>query len=219
MKHLRRALTANLAYKALSVLIALALWFIVRDQRVEDAVAFQIDVEPPRGLVVGEEALPELTVHVTGTRSAIERLRRTGRTHVVRLQERDAGPATLRIAPEDILLPPGVEAFDVAPRSTTIRLEERVVRKLPVRARLVVASGLRAKKVTVTPDRVRIAGPASVVGSLEEVWTEALEVGATTSANATIALTHPQLEVEDRPEVRVEVELVPAPPPTPEDGG
>lgn len=219
MVKLRRAITENVPYKALSVLIALALWFIVRDQRVEEAVLFSLAVDPPPGLVVSDEQLPELTVRCFGTRGALERLRRTARTHVVKIEERDPGAVTVRVSPEDLVLPPGVEAFDVTPRTTTVRLEPRVVRRLPVRARLAVASGFRAKKVTVTPERVRVAGPASVVGSLDEIWTEAVEVSASSRANAALVLTHPQLELDDAPTVRLDVELEPAPAATPEDEG
>ncbi len=215
---LPRGLDTNIPYKALSVLIALALWFIVRDQRVEDTVAFDLDVEPPKGLVVGEAALPELTVRCLGTRSTLERLRRTARTHVVKLEERETGTVVVRIMPEDLPMPPGVEAFDVMPRTVTVRLEERVVRRLPVRARLVVANGQHAKRVTVTPDRVRIGGPASVVDSLQEVWTEAIEVSANGTQTAAVSLTHPKLQIDDPPWVKVEVELEPAPASTPDDG-
>lgn len=217
-KQLKRTAGTNLPYKTLSVLIALALWFIVRDQRIEDTVRFQLDIEPAEGLVVGDESLPELTVRALGTRATLERLQRTARTHVVKVDKREPGSVTVRVSPDDLVMPPGVEAFDVMPRSTVVRLEHRLVRKLPVRPRLVIAAGFRAKRVAVTPSHVRVAGPASVVDSLDEVWTEAVDIAASREAVAAIALTHPQLEVEDKPSVRIAVELEAAPTPTPEDG-
>lgn len=226
VRKVRTLVTNNLPYKILSVLIALALWFIVRDERIETTVSMALDVRPPGELLVSNEHLPELTVGVSGTRVALSRLRAGSLTHVVQPRVGEPGPVMIRIRPEDLHMPPGVTAVSVSPSSAGIRLEARSVRKVPVKARILVAQGTgwRVRKATVTPERVRVAGPASVVAGLEEVWTEAIEVAPRgdepiTGAYA-LSLPHKQLELEDGPkvEVRIEVEKAPDPPspaPTP----
>ena len=217
-----RSLLANLPYKILSVLIALALWFIVRDERVETTVIYALDLEPPAELVVGNESVPELTVAVAGTRVSLERLRRGTLVLPVKLKAIEPGVLTLHLRPEDILAPPGVEVVHVAPATVGVRLETRRARTVPVRPRIVLEddSAWRVKKVTLVPDRVRISGPASVVGAVDQVWTEAIAIpaksGDTVTGNYSLSLPHPQLHVEENA-ISATVELEPsnAPPATP----
>jgi hypothetical protein len=217
VRKIRTAITNNLPYKILSVLIALALWFIVRDERIETTVNMALDVQPPGELLVSNEQLPELTVGVVGTRVALSRLRSSGLTHVVQPRVTEPGPLMIRIRPEDLDLPPGVTAVSVSPSSAGVRLEARAVRRVPVKARILVAEGTgwRVRRATVTPERVKVAGPASVVAGLDEVWTEAIEVaprGAEPLTGAySLSLPHKQLRIEDGPKVDVRIEVEPLP--------
>lgn len=217
VRRVHRFFTTNVPYKALSVLIALALWFIVRDERVETTVNIGLEVQAPGELLVSNEHLPDLTVAVTGTRVALSRLRSANFVHVVKPKSGEPGPVTLRIRPEDLDLPAGVDAVSVSPSSVGIRLEGRAVRRIPVKARILLAegTGFRVKKVVVTPERVRIAGPASVVAGLDEVWTEAIDVEPHGSEPVTgyyaISLPHRQLRLEDPGPVSVRIELEPEP--------
>ena len=212
-RRLRQALVGNLPYKVLSVLIALALWFIVRDERIEATLTIPLEVQAPADLVVSNEHLPELTVGVAGTRAALSRLRNGSLTHVVRPRATEPGSLTVRIRPEDLELPPGVTAVNVTPASAPVRLEARAVRRVPVKARILVAEGTgwRVRRVTVTPDRIRIAGPTSVVASLDEVWTEAIEVAPRgpepINGQYSISLPHKQLRLEEPGPVGVKIEL------------
>lgn len=218
VRRIRLAATTNVAYKVLSVLIALALWFIVRDERVEATLTMALEVEAPAELVVSNEQLPELNVSVTGTRAALARLRTASLTHVVRPRASEPGPVTVRIRPEDLDLPPGVTARQVTPATAPIRLEARAVRRVPVKARILVAegTGFRVRKVTVTPDRVKVVGPTSVVAGLEEVWTEPIEVAPKglepVTAPYAISLPHRQLALETRGPVTVKIEFEASPP-------
>lgn len=221
IRRARLAVTSNFPYKVLSLLIALALWFIVRDERIETTVTVALDVQAPGELMVSNEHFPDLTVGVTGTRVALSRLRNANLVHVVKPKNSEPGPVVIRIRPEEIDLPAGVSAVTVSPSAAGVRLEARVTRRVPVKARILVAdgTGFRVRKVAVTPDRVRISGPASIVAGLDEVWTEAVEVASRTGDPVTgdygVSLPHKQLRLEDAGPVAVRVELEPEPPATP----
>ena len=208
-----RFFTTNLPYKALSVLIALALWFIVRDERIETTVNIALEVQAPGELLVSNEHLPDLTVAVSGTRVALSRLRSSHLVHVVKPKGTEPGPVMVRIRPEDLELPPGVSVVSVSPSSAGIRLEARAVRRVPVKARILVAegTGFRVRKVVVTPEKVRIAGPMSVVAGLDEVWTEAIDVAPRglepLTGDYAVSLPHRQLRLEDAGPVSVRIEL------------
>lgn len=217
----RLLVTSNFPYKVLSLLIALALWFIVRDERIETTVTLALDVQAPGELMVSNEHLPELTVGVSGTRVALSRLRNANLVHVVKPKNTEPGPVVIRIRPEDLDLPVGVDAMSVSPSSAGVRLEARVTRRVPVKARILAAEGtsFRVRKVTVTPDRVRISGPASIVAGIDEVWTEVIEVAPKVADPITgdyaVSLPHNQLRLEDPNPVAVRVELEAEPVATP----
>lgn len=224
----RFAVTSNFPYKVLSLLIALALWFIVRDERIETTVTFALDVQASGELMVSNEHLPELTVGVTGTRVALSRLRDANLVHVAKPKNTEPGPVVIRIRPEDLELPAGVDPVSVNPSAASIRLEARVTRRVPVKARILVADGtnFRVRKVTVTPERVRISGPASIVAGIDELWTEAIEVAPKAAdpviGDYAVSLPHKQLRLEDATPVAVRIELEPEPAATPilkADGG
>lgn len=212
-RKLRQVLVGNLPYKILSVLIALALWFIVRDERVETTVSFSLEVQPASDLVVSNENLPELTVGVNGTRAALSRLRGNSLVHVVKPRAREPGNLMVRIRPEDLELPAGVSAVHVSPASAPVRLEARAVRRVPVKPRVLAAEGTgwRVKRISVTPERVRVAGPSSVVTSLDGVWTEAIEVSPRGPEPVTgeyaVSLPHKQLRLEEPGPVTVKIEF------------
>lgn len=210
---LRSLFTENVPYKALSVLIALALWFIVRDERIEDTLRIPVDVQTSPDLVMSNESLQDLSVRVTGTRAALDRLHRGEQVHSVRLKNTEPGLVTVRVRPEDLVMPAGVEVVTVTPASTSVRLEARAARKVPVRPRVVLDAGgeWQVKKVTVTPERVRIAGPQSVIAGLEEVWTEAIAIspksGDSFTGSHAISLPHRQLRLEEASPVTVRIDL------------
>ena len=212
-RRVHRLFTTNLPYKALSVLIALALWFIVRDERIETTVNIALEVQAPGELLVSNEHLPDLTVAVSGTRVALSRLRSSNLVHVVKPKGTEPGPVMVRIRPEDLELPAGVDVVSVSPSSASVRLEARAVRRVPVKARILIAegTGFRVKKVVVTPEKVRVAGPTSVVAGLDEVWTEAIDVSpqglSPLTGDYAVSLPHRQLRLEDTGPVNVRIEL------------
>lgn len=211
IRRLGEALRENLPYKVLSILIALSLWFIVRDQRIEETFTVALDVQPSGDLVVSSDAPPEISVAVTGTRVALDRLRHEALSMPVRVKATEPGVAPLHVRPEDVSLAPGVEAFRVSPPTVSVRLENRAIRKVAVRPRVVIdASDWHLKRAIAIPDRVRISGPASVVGSIDEVWTEPIPVTPQTdpiTGSYPIALPQRQLRLEDPGPIAVRIEL------------
>ena len=203
----------NAPYKALALLIALAIWFHVRDQRVEGTFALTLDVQPSGDLVVVGDAPPQVSVTVSGTHGALDRLARDGIVHVVKLAHADPGLTAIHLRPEEIAAGSGVEVVRIAPSSIDVRLEPRATRKVAVRARVVVddSADWHVKRWTVTPDKVRISGPASLVSSLDEVWTAPIAAdpkdGAPLTVTIPVSLPHVQLKLEDAGPVTARVEF------------
>ena len=213
LERVRRLVTENAPYKALALLIALAIWFHVRDQRVEGTFTLTLDVQPAGDLVVVSDGPPQVSVTVSGTHGALDRIARDGLVYAVKLPHPDAGLNPVHLKAEEIAVGSGAEVVRVAPSTLDVRLEPRATRKVAVRARVVMdeSADWHVKRAVVTPDKVRISGPASLVSSLDEVWTAPIAAdpkdGAPLTASVAVSLPHAQLKLEDAGPVSVRVEF------------
>ena len=213
LERARRLMMENAPYKALALLIALAIWFHVRDQRVEGTFALTLDVQPSADLVVVGDAPPQVSVTVSGTHAGLDRIARDGLVYAVKLAHADPGLNAIHLRPEEVAAGSGVEIVRIAPSTLDVRLEPRAMRKVAVRARVVMdeSADWHVKHAVVTPDKVRVSGPASLVSSLDEVWTAPIAAdpkdGAPLTVGVPVSLPHAQLKLEDPGPVSVRVEF------------
>lgn len=218
---IREAFTNNLSYKLLSLLIALGLWFIVRDERVEGKVELPVEVTAPENLVVASEPPDRLTVSVTGTRFALDRLKNIELSPYEVLPRSDEpGTMEVRVRPEDIHLPGDVKVSEVTPSRFDLLMERKAQREFPVRVRLLgrPAPGYTVGSPIVKPERVKVVGATSLIRDLDWVYTEPVSIeGRRQTFRGEYALSLPSSQVwpADHVRVSVEVPIIPEPTPTP----
>lgn len=179
---LRAALTENLAYKVISLGTALLLWtWVQSEQLVQERVRVRLDWRLPEGYALVEQPLAYATVTVEGVQAVARGMRQKELSLPVDLTGAREGDVNLDLTDRPVEgLPDQVQVVSVAPSSLQVRLDRLLRRKLPVVpvTRGDVAEGYALKKVTVSPDRVEVSGPASVVRALTEVATDEVDVTA-----------------------------------------
>lgn len=128
----------------------------------------------------------------------------------------DARPGTssYTIDASEIPLPTDVEVVSIEPNAVTLNLERLVSSSLPLDPVVegVPAPGFTTGDVRVTPSRVNIQGPESLVTALEAVQTTPISVeGATRPIEATVLpqLTDPLLRSLTVVPIVVVVDIVP----------
>jgi hypothetical protein len=175
---LRAAFLERLGIKALSLVIAVLLWLIVKGrQPVQDYVLVRVLPTLDSSLVMLETPQP-LRALVSGRAVDIVKLH-VDPPAIHRIIDGDV-PDTLvlDVTPSDVRTPAAlaevVRVLDVQPRSVTLRFGTRATRRVPVvnDGRVVMKNGgvpFAADSVQFEPRMVRITGPRRLVRSVKDV--------------------------------------------------
>jgi hypothetical protein len=174
-QHFRAAFTQNLTLKAIAVLVAVMLWFLVdtREPK-EDLVRVRFEPQLDTSLVLRDPA-PLVIAKVFGSATELQKL--TNTPLVIRKAIAGDAPDTLvlELRTSDVVVPEGVEVIvrEVDPRFLTLRFESTVSRMVPVRSAIIVraAAGITNVPVRLDPESVTVRGPRRMVARLTAITT------------------------------------------------
>ncbi len=181
----RRSVTENLGLKLVAILITLGLVTIVRFQeKVERWVDVEVNVARPSEtseLLLTSEPPDTVRVSLRGRPSIIESIKNGPMKQVVMNLGKRAKPGsfTFYFEPEMFDFPSGVEVVGINPDVVLMRVERVVTRRLPVRVKTHgrLKSGAQLEEEpSAEPSEVTVAGPASLVRSLINLETEAVDI-------------------------------------------
>jgi YbbR domain-containing protein len=176
----QRALRDNLGLKALSLLLATALWVWLQSQQVVDRSArARLEVAVPAGLTLVEEAPRSVLLTVRGPQGRARQVDTLALTLPVDLSDAGSGPVTVDFSPRSVPgLPEGLEIVQFSPPGLELELDRQVTRRVPVRAPTTgePPPGYALSGVRVTPSALLVAGPQSVLRRLDELLTEPIEL-------------------------------------------
>jgi YbbR domain-containing protein len=207
-------LTANWELKLLSVLLAVLLWgFVVGGERADMVVPVPVEFLGVRpGLELTAESADTVNVHVRGLRAQLTRLKPESLRAKVLLDEARPGETSVRLLPEHVRVPAGVNVVRITPARVRIVLEAVETARVKVVPRLTGSPppGFLVKEVSVSPSEVQVRGARSELQSLDQVETEALDVsGLRGPVTRSLSLTEPggsvRLGSERSVEVKVEI--------------
>lgn len=171
---------SNLAYKTLALAFALMMWVWVQsEQVVEDRARVRLEWKLPDGLMLVEPQLETATVTVEGVQAFVRAVRQKELSILVDLSRAKEGEVSLDLSERPVLgLPSQARVVSVSPAALKVQLDRVLKRRVNVVAatRGEPAEGFRLAKVVVQPDRVELAGPSSVLRSLTEVATDAVDI-------------------------------------------
>lgn len=177
---LRDAVLEEWSVKLLSLLIAVGLWAWVQSGLLVD-VRLKSDVLYvwPEGLARYEDVPSSISLTVQGPQAQVRRLERERPRITVDLTGAAEGPNTVDFGAAPIEgLPEGVHVVHVSPPSVDVRFERRYSRRVPVRVAVAgeVPAGYRLVSAKADPTAVDVSGPRSLVRSLADIPTEAIDL-------------------------------------------
>lgn len=182
----------DLVLKAIALVIAVALVFVVRTELEASAALYvRVQYRQPRGRILVSEQPPEqVKVLVRGAWGRITRASQVG-LEPIRIDLSDYSDGEQRFSSDMLRLPEGlrVETFD--PPSIYLRYETEAKVSLPVQLTIEgdLADGYRLKKTTVSPATVKVRGAQDVIESMRNVLTRPLNIASFTgTATVTIDL-------------------------------
>lgn len=180
----RKLLFDNWGIKLLSLGLALTLWFYVTSKgKTELTLAVPIELRNiPRGMAVVGDVAGSLEVRVQGQERVLRDIT-TGKkvVGVADLSMTSVGENTVRISPDDIKRPSGVSVTYMSLSEMKVQLEPLMRRTFRLRPVLhgSPAAGYRLAKLSVSPPRISVEGPASVIKPLESLQTMPIDIQGT----------------------------------------
>lgn len=178
----------NLGLKALSLAIAVILWYgVSRDSVVERSIRVPVEFQSiPEGLQIVGDAPGSVDVRVRGPSSLLSRIEAGDVVAVLDMQTARPGQRMFHVLTDEVRVPVGMEITQVNPPTITVQFErtgKRTVRVVPsVEGR--PAQGYVVEGVSSDPERVEVIGPESRLQLADRAITEPVSV-----ANATAPVT------------------------------
>jgi YbbR domain-containing protein len=201
----------NMWWKLASLLLAIALWFtlILEPDLVTSASVPIFFRNLPKGLEFASQAPDRIVLEIRGPASKLIPDSLTDMAVQIDLAAvGKSGERTFTIDRSTISLPFGVTFIRAVPSQLKLQFDKQLTKLVPVRVRYEgsVPSGWRVAHEAVTPDSLRIIGPANKVDQIEFAETDPVDLewkaGEKTSRVHVFA-GDPQVRFESSPMVTV----------------
>ena len=212
----RRLVAENLALKALSLFVALAIWaWLQREQVITVQARAAIEYDWPADLVVANDVVVSAMVSVRGPQGVVRGLSDQRLSLRVDLSDLQEGAHTIDFTDKPVRgLPGGVQVARVSPAGAQVEFDEALTRQVKVRPALIgdVADGYKRLKVTAEPAVVAITGPKSQVRNIAEVSTNIVDVSGWSETQQTrvpLAIERRSIRPVNTDPISVTVEIEP----------
>jgi YbbR domain-containing protein len=182
---MRRELLHDIALKALSVAIAVALWLAISGEKTaERSLTVPMELRNfPRDLELTTDLVSSVQVRIRATPGIIHSLEAGEISAQVDLAGVREGERIIQLVPEDVRAPFGVRVVKVTPATLTMMFEKTIEVDVPIRPRLTgePAVGYEVAEVRSVPPTMRLSGPESRVLAITEAFTEPVSVNGANS--------------------------------------
>ncbi len=190
----------NWGIKLISFGLSLTLWFYVTSTgKTEMTLAVPLELRNvPQGMTVVGNVTSTLEVRVQGQERVLrDNVAGKKVAGVLDLSMTREGENTVRISPDDIVRPAGMAVTHMSLSEIKVKLEPLARKSFRLRPILhgMVASGYRLSGAAVTPAKITVEGPASVMKTLTRLETMPIDIqGATESVTV-----EPKVDYQGQP--------------------
>jgi YbbR domain-containing protein len=205
-------------FAALALFSAVLLWGFSQRTATQER-GFDIPViaaRVPEDLIVTARSSDAVDIRVRGSRSVLRRVP-SDLEYEVDLAAAKAGVTNLEVDLTALDVGRGAQIVSRSPTQLEFTLERKISRRMRVKANVIgkPADGFEVGETSITPRRLQVTGAESELLRLGEVLTETIDVTGLAQpferAVGAVALgSHAWLDPAE--EIRVRVEIVPAPP-------
>ncbi|MFV0387832.1 MAG: YbbR-like domain-containing protein [Pyrinomonadaceae bacterium] len=169
--------------KLTALVITMALWLGVSGLQTTERVRLRpvyLNARVPDQFEITNSIVQDVELQVVGEKRKVERL--DPRDYVVSLDLANIseGERTVRLTPDNVSidLPPGVKIERINPDRLVLKVERILERDVPVKVDVhgKTMKGYEVYGEKSAPEKIKIRGPKSLVGSINSVTTEAVSV-------------------------------------------
>ncbi len=177
----RKILFDNGGIKLLSLGLSLTLWFYVTSKgKTEMTLTIPLELRNiPQNMAVVGDVAGSLEVRVQGQERVLRDITIGKKVFgVLDLSMTNVGENVVPISPDDIRRPSGVTVMHMSRSEVKVQLEPLVHKVFRIRPVLhgAPAAGFRVAKIIVSPPKITVEGPASVINALESLQTMPIDI-------------------------------------------
>jgi hypothetical protein len=131
-----------------------------------------------RGMIITDESLQHILIHVLGPASLIETLPSLKLTYDLNLAGMNIGHHIIPARKDCVKLPQGLSINAIAPLRIHLRLDKEIEKELPVKiiSKGNPAAGYLVAATLATPERILLIGPKQRIDDLHYISTAAIDV-------------------------------------------
>ncbi len=171
----------DLLLKLISLALGILIWFLaVGTDQIDVSMNIPIEVlNLPKSLVIYNQYQKEISVTLRGPRGIIQELRNRPPSLSLDLSEATSDTIVLNTETLSFPLPSGISILRMQPASITLSIDKLVERQIPIIAVTEgdVAKGYILKEVSLTPDKILVSGPESLVTMEQALETYVIHLG------------------------------------------
>ncbi len=174
-------ISSNLGLKLVSFAFALGIWIFVNKGQKAAERAVEVPVELrniPSDVMVVNPGPGRVEIRLAGTPALLSAMDRDRLKVVLDLDRARPGISTFRLGPDFFDPPRGVRIRRISPSVIDLRLEAIIERSLPVTVRFggKLSFGYKVGSVKVTPETIKVRGPANEVEGMTSVDTQPFDL-------------------------------------------
>lgn len=162
-----------------ALIISVILWILVMGgKKVSLSKPVALDFQLPPHLMLSNQPPTDVLIRVVGPQAFLDEFDRRKLVIPINLLKSRAGDMELKIEPEMLKIPLGVQLESITPKTIPLKLGLAAKKRVPVRAVLSnqLPEGLRILSITTRPSTVEIRGPENRLQSIESVKTDPITI-------------------------------------------
>lgn len=177
---IRQAFTENIPLKIAAVLIAVILWLFVTSKGQTEA-SFDLPLEfvnIPEGLDIVRYDVKTVNVVIRGYERFIKNIKQADLRINIDVSKARRGENQIPISERHIRIPNTVSVIRIAPSSVRVVLEEKLKKRVPVRAVITgrPERGYFVSSIQTIPEVIEIEGVRSEIKTINHINTEVVDI-------------------------------------------
>jgi YbbR domain-containing protein len=184
---LLRLVFHNLLTKLLCLLMAFLLYLYVNtSENIDRDFTLPLSIaNRPAQMLVTSQSASDVHVVVYGPRAKMDQLKASDLMVTLSLRDsQGSGEVVFPVYTDQVETPPGIRVRSIEPASVTLKLEAIVPRTVEIHAGIdgVPKEGYEVASVQVSPPRIEVAGPPSVLSAMQTLETESVDIAGMTGS-------------------------------------
>ncbi len=220
-KRRKAAFPRNWQAQLAALAISVAIWFLFVGEK-ESLITMTLPLEfrnLPRTMQMVSSSADQVEVQFSGRQHMIASLKPDQVKAFLTLENAEAGSNVFPLTAANVIVPVGIRVSRIFPTQLILFMEGVLTRSVGVNPAFTgtLPNGRRMTGYTVTPNRLTVTGPHSVVRAIDEISTELINLGAmdkSTEVQARIILSPASISLGPNQPAKVLVKVQVAKPAT-----